>query len=175
MFTNKLTTRAGTVLPKPLPTFEGAFGFPLFEGLSREVDDLFNSLGIERHLTGPRNVVWTPEVEVFMKNSELIVRADLPGFKKEDIAIELTEDTIVLKGERKEEKEEKREGYYQTERFYGSFYRALPLPEGVKIENAKAVVRDGVLEITVPMEKADAKTRRLEITEAPETKTVKAA
>jgi HSP20 family protein len=103
------------------------------------------------------------------------VRADVPGLKKEDITIELTEEAIVLKGSRKEEKEEKHDGYYQTERVYGSFYRALPLPEGVKIENAKAVVRDGVLEITVPIEKVESKTKTLEITEAPENKTVKAA
>ena len=174
MFTNKLT-KTGPALPKPLPVFEGAFGFPLFERLSQELDDLFNTFGTERRFTGPVNAMWTPEVEMFRKNNELVVRADVPGLKKEDIAIELTEDTIVLRGERKEEKEEKREGYYQTERAYGSFYRALPLPDGVKIEHAKATVREGVLEITVPMEKVEPKTRKLEITEAPEAKTVKAA
>jgi HSP20 family protein len=174
MFTNKLT-KTGSVLPKPLPVFEGVFGFPLFERLSRELDDLFNTFGTERHFSGPVNTMWTPEVEMFRNNNELVVRADVPGLKKEDITIELTEDAIVLRGERKEEKEEKREGYYQTERAYGSFYRALPLPEGVKIEHAKAVVRDGVLEITVPMEKVESKTRKLEISEAPEAKTVKAA
>jgi HSP20 family protein len=176
MFTDKLT-RAGTVLPKRSPTFEGAFGFPLFQRLSRELDDLFDTFAVERQFTGPVNTMWTPDVEVFTKNNEVVVRADVPGLKKEDITIELTDEAIVLKGERKQEKEEKRDGYYQTERFYGSFYRALPLPEGVKIENAKAVVHDGVLEITVPMEKVEAKTRKLEVTEAPgpDVKTVKAA
>ena len=174
MFSSKLT-RTGSVLPKPLPAFEGAFGFPLFQRLSRELDDVFSTFGIDRHFGAPINNMWTPEIEMFAKNNELVLRADVPGLRKEDIAIELTPETIVLKGERKQEKEEKREGYYQTERAYGSFYRALPLPDGVKIENAKASVRDGVLEITVPMEKVETKTRKLEITDAPEAKTVKAA
>jgi HSP20 family protein len=109
------------------------------------------------------------------KNNELIVRADVPGLKKEDITIEVTEDALILKGERKHEKEEKREGFYRTERVYGSFYRTLPLPEGVKTENAKAVVHDGVLEITLPIATVEAKTKKLEITEPTAAKTVKAA
>jgi HSP20 family protein len=174
MFSDKLT-KAGSTLPKASPGFENGFGFPLFQRLSRELDDLFNTFGMERHFKGPVSTMWTPEVEMFTKNNELVVRADVPGLKKEDITIELTEDAIMLKGERKQEKEEKREGFYQTERVYGSFYRALPLPEGAKIENAKAVFRDGVLEITVPMERVDSKARKLEISETPEAKTVKAA
>jgi HSP20 family protein len=160
MFTNRLT-KAGMVPPKPSPMFEGVFGFPLFEGLSPELDDLFNTFGVERHFTGPASAMWTPEVEMFMKNNDLVLRADVPGLKKEDITIEFTKEAVVLKGERKQEKEEKREGYYQTERFYGSFYRAVPLPEGVKIGKAKTTVRDGVLEITVPMERVESKTRKL--------------
>jgi len=174
MFANKLT-KTGSVLPKRLPVFESAFGFPLFHRLSRELDDLFNGLGIERNFAGPINTVWTPEVEMFTKNNELIVRADVPGLKKEDLTVELNKEAIVLKGERKEEKEEKRDGHYLTERVYGSFYRVLPLPDGVKIENTKAALGNGVLEITVPMEQVETKTTKPEITEAPETKTVKAA
>ena len=174
MFTNKLM-RTEPVLPKPFSVFEGGFGFPLFQRLSRELDDMFNSFGIERNFTAPPVPVWTPDVEMLTKNNELIIRADVPGLKKEDLTIELTEEALVLKGERKHEKEEKGEGFYRTEMAYGTFYRSLPLPEGVKIDLAKAVVHDGVLEITVPMVKVEAKTKKLEITEAPPAKTVKAA
>jgi HSP20 family protein len=174
MFTNKLVKNEPAV-PRPFSVFEGGFGFPLFQRLSRELDDMFNTFGIERTFTEPVNTGWMPDVEMLTKNNELIVRADVPGLTKEDLTIELTEESLVLKGERKHEKEEKREGLYRTERYYGSFYRALPLPEGVKIDNAKAVVHDGVLEITVPLVKVEAKTKKLEITEAPPTKTVKAA
>jgi HSP20 family protein len=174
MYTNKLVKTA-PVLPKPFSVFEDSFGFPLFQRLSRELDVMFNTFGIERSLTEPATTAWTPEVEMLMKNNELIVRADVPGLKKEDITIELTEDALILKGERRHEKEEKHEGFYRAERVYGSFYRTLALPEGVKIDQAKAVVHDGVLEITVPVAKVEAQTKKLEITEAPPVKTVKAA
>lgn len=173
MFSNKLM-RTEPVLPRPISVFEEGFGFPLFQRLSRELDEMFNNFGIAK-FTEPVPTAWTPDVEMFTKNNELIVRADIPGLKKEDITIEVTEDALVLKGERKFEKEEKKEGFYRAERTYGSFYRSLPLPEGVKIDLAKAVVHDGVLEITVPMTKVEAKTKKLEITEAPAAKTVKAA
>jgi HSP20 family molecular chaperone IbpA len=174
MFTNKLV-KTEPVLPKPFSVLESGFGFPLFQRLSRELDDMFNTFGVERTFTQPVHTVWTPEVEMFTKNNELIVRVDVPGLKKEDLTIELTEDALILKGERKYEKEEKHEGFYRAERVYGNFSRTLPLPEGVKIDLAKAVVHDGVLEITVPIAKIEAKTKKLEITEAMPTKTVKAA
>ena len=77
--------------------------------------------------------------------------------------------------EGKEEKEEKREGFYRSERTYGSFYRQIPLPEGVKTENAAATFRNGVLEVTMPAPKMESHTRKLEIREAPEEKSIKAA
>jgi HSP20 family protein len=87
----------------------------------------------------------------------------------------VTEDSLIISGERKQEKEEKREGFYRAERTYGSFYRELPLPEGVKSENAKALVHDGVLEISMPMTKIEEKKRRVEIKEAAAAKETKAA
>ena len=108
-------------------------------------------------------VAWTPEIEVLQKNGEFIVRADLPGMKKEDVKVELTGNILTISGERKEEKEEKREGYYRSERSYGSFYRQVPLPEGAKSETAKADFTDGVLEITIEAPQREPKPRRLEI------------
>jgi HSP20 family protein len=174
MYTNRLI-KTEPALPTPLSVFEGSFGFPLFHRLSRELDDMFKTFGIDRSFAQPVDSVWTPEIEMFTKNNQLVVRADVPGLKKEDLTIELTEDALILKGERKHEKEENREGFYRAERVYGSFYRTLPLPDGVKIENATAVVHDGVLEINIPVAKVEAKTKKLEITEAPPVKTVKAA
>jgi HSP20 family protein len=74
---------------------------------------------------------------------------DLPGLKRDDVKVELTEGLLTISGERKEEKEEKREGYYRSERSYGSFFRQIPLPEGAKTDTAKAEFNDGVLEITM--------------------------
>ena len=117
---------------------------------------------------------WMPQIEVLRNNGELMVKADLPGLTKDDVKVEMTDETLTISGERKEEKEEKREGFYRSERSYGSFYRQIPLPEGVKTENANATFRNGVLEVTMPAPKTESHARKLEIKEAPE-KAIKAA
>ena len=119
-------------------------------------------------------VEWVPRIEVLQKNGQLMVRADLPGLTKDDVKVELTNDILTLSGERKEEKEEKREGFYRSERSYGSFYRQIPLPEGTKTEDANATFRNGVLEITMPAPKVETSTRKLEIKEPIEEKAMKA-
>ena len=70
--------------------------------------------------------------------------------KKEDVSVEVADGCLALSGERKPEKEEKKDNFYRSEREYGSFYRAVPLPEGVKLEDVKATFADGVLEVSVP-------------------------
>ena len=120
-------------------------------------------------------VGWVPEIEVLQKNGEFIVRADLPGMKKENIKVEITENILTLSGERKEEKEEKREGYYRSERSYGSFYRQIPLPEGAKVDTANAEFKDGVLEITLQAPERQPQARRLEIKQGEEPVKARAA
>lgn len=119
-------------------------------------------------------VEWVPQIEVLHKNGQFMVRVDLPGLKKDDVKIELTDDLLTLSGERKEEKEEKREGFYRSERSYGSFYREIPLPDGARTENAAATFVNGVLEITIPVPKVEPSIRKLEIKEPTETKAAKA-
>ena len=120
-------------------------------------------------------VGWMPEIEVLQRNGELTVRADLPGLNKDDVKVELTDEALTISGERKEEKEEKREGYYRSERSFGTFYRQIPLPEGAKTETATAKFTDGVLEITMQAPKREPRTRRLEIKAAEEIAKAKAA
>ena len=110
---------------------------------------------------------WMPEVEVLHNNGQLTVRADLPGLSKDDIKVELAENKLTISGERKEEKEEKREGFYRSERSYGKFYRQLPLPEGAMGEKAEATFTNGVLEVTMPVPKVETATRKLEVKDAP--------
>jgi len=112
---------------------------------------------------------------VLRNDGQLMVRADLPGLKKEDVKVELTNDMLTISGERKEENEEKREGFYRSERSYGSFCRQIPLPDGVKTETANATFSNGVLEITMPAPKMEPQARNLEIKEPTEQKSVKAA
>lgn len=120
-------------------------------------------------------VQWMPQVEVFQSNGNFIVRADLPGLTKDDVKVELTDMLLTISGERKEEKEQKEEGFYRSERSYGSFYRQIPLPENAKTEKAAATFVNGVLEITVPAPKVAAPTHRLEIKEPTPAKSISAA
>jgi HSP20 family protein len=124
--------------------------------------------------TGPaaEAATWFPEIDVFEKDNRLVTKIDLPGMKKEDVKVEVADGQLAISGERKTEAEEKKENVYRCEREYGSFYRAVPLPEGVKLEDVKATFSDGVLEVGIPLPaKPGARTRNVEIQEAPKTAT----
>ncbi len=111
-----------------------------------------------------REGLWAPRVEAVQKGDQFIVRAELPGLRKEDVQVELGENAVTIRGERREQHEEEREGYYHSEREYGQFYRTIPLPEGVIAESAQASFRNGVLEIDMQAPPAEAsRGRRLEI------------
>jgi HSP20 family protein len=112
--------------------------------------------------------VWAPEVEFFERGGKLIVRADLPGLKENDVRVRVTANSLTLSGERRDEDEEKGEGYYRSERSYGSFYRRIPLPEGVNTDSAAATYTNGVLEIAMLAPERITKGRQLEINEATE-------
>jgi len=114
--------------------------------------------------------VWTPEVEVFERDGHLTVRADLPGLKKEDVKVEVVDGALTISGERKDEKNEKGEGFYRTERTYGTFFRRIPLPEGAKAEESEATFKNGVLEVLMPAPKREPTGRTLEIKEPTEVK-----
>ena len=108
---------------------------------------------------------FTPAIDVFEKDNRLVTRVDLPGLKKEDVKVEVTDGQLVISGERKSEVEEKKEDFYRSERTYGSFYRVVPLPEGVKLEDVKATFTDGVLEVSLPVPaapKAEVRTVQIE-------------
>ena len=109
---------------------------------------------------GPHFYVWSPQIETFEREGQLVVRADLPGLKKDDVNVEITDDAITISGERRNEDEERREGYYRSERSYGSFFRSIPLPEGVNAEDANATFNNGVLEITMQAVKETNRGRR---------------
>jgi HSP20 family protein len=100
---------------------------------------------------------WTPAVDLVRDADKLVVRADVPGIKPEDIRIEFREGYLTLSGEHEEATEEKDEQYVRRERRFGTFSRSIPLPEGVEAEKIKATTHDGVLEVTVPLPKEAAK------------------
>lgn len=126
---------------------------PFFEdlgGLRRSMDRMFDEL-LLRH---PRRAVaqkeWEPGIEMFETNNEVVVRAELPNIDPKQVAITVAEDTITLKGETKHEEEQKERNYFYRELMYGAFTRTLRLPVPVKGAEAKAVYKDGVLEVKIP-------------------------
>lgn len=147
----------------------------MFEGFPGMAFPTFFKTDFRPFRTEFEKMDWLPPLEVFRDNGQFIVRADLPGLTKDDVTIEVTNDVLTISGERKEEKEEKHEGFFRTERKYGTFYRQVPLPEGVLTENAMATFTNGVLEIKLPAKKVETPTRKLEITAPVTEKTAKAA
>lgn len=120
--------------------------FSLFRRMTAELDRLAGDIGSR----GTESRTWMPAIEVEQREGNYMIRAELPGLKPEDVNVEMTNDAIVISGERKEERDEKRGGMHVTERHYGQFYRSIPLPEGAKPDQVKARYENGVLEITVP-------------------------
>jgi HSP20 family protein len=108
---------------------------------------------------------WAPAVEVSERGGKLVVRAELPGLSKKDVKVEVREDALVIQGERRQEREEKKKGYFRSERSYGSFFRQIPLPEGIDPASATATFKDGVLEVAMPAPPKPAKGRSIPIGE----------
>lgn len=141
-----------------------------FSFLRRVTDDLERQLaawGIETPWLMPKlglgPPAWSPEIELVHRDGKLVVRADVPGARKEDLSVEVLDDRLVLKGERRSEEKEEREGYFRSERTYGSFVRSIPLPQGVEPDTARADLRDGVLEITMNAPEEKTKGRAISI------------
>jgi len=95
--------------------------------------------------------LFAPAMDVKITDGNLVVKTDLPGIKKEDVKIEVTERALVIEGERKAEEKEEKPGFRKIERSYGKFYREIPLPEGAKIDAAKAELAEGVLTVSLPV------------------------
>jgi HSP20 family protein len=142
--------------------------FSLMRRMSEDMDRLFESfgfgssglgllpspaLGIGRDMWRDASAldqsIWSPQVETFRRGDKIIVRADLPGLKKDDVKVEIDDGVLTLSGERQDEHEESRDDYYRSERHYGQFYRAIPLPDGVDESHCDATFKDGVLEVAL--------------------------
>ena len=124
----------------------------------------------------PTDFPWTPELEMTERDHHLMIKVDLPGLKKEEVSVNLTDEGLVIEGERTRETESKKDEWFTTERTYGRFYRLVPIPEGVNNKEVKATFKDGVLEITVPVPAAAAKAPyKVPVEGEPEAKNVKVA
>ncbi len=163
---------------KITPRHEGDTGkhvpapFESLTGLRDEMNHLFDEFftGFERRapslflayepswLLGGRRGEMTPAVDVAEDDKAVTLTAELPGMKEEDVEVVLRDDMLTVKGEKKSEREEKKENYHLTERRYGAFERTFRLPETADADKIKAAIEDGVLTVTVP-KKAEAKAK----------------
>lgn len=123
----------------------------MFEGFRDEMDHV-----MKRFFGGPLEApdgaveAWSPSCDVSETDKELIVKADLPGVDPKDVEISVNEGCLILRGEKKEEKEETNKNYHRVERFVGSFYREIPLPEGTDPERITATSANGTITVTIP-------------------------
>jgi HSP20 family protein len=118
--------------------------------LRDEIDRLFESPLAEFARNSQMFSGWAPVVDLFENKDNFIVKAELPGMKKEDIEISLHEGALLVSGERKREEKFKEGETYREERFYGKFHRSIALPKPVAADQVKAAYKDGVLTVTLP-------------------------
>jgi HSP20 family protein len=128
----------------------------------REMDRLWDRFFSERPALDVLEKGWEPTLDIAETKSDLIVKAELPGIDPKEIDISLTGDTLTIKGEKQQEKEEKEENYYRIERSYGIFSRTIKLPVGVQNDRIKASYQHGVLKITLPKSE-EAKKKQIKI------------
>ena len=123
----------------------------VFEPFRQELDELFERFFAEPIEGSGGEVMraWAPRVDVEETDKEIVVKADLPGVDPKDVDISVTEGALVIKGEKKEKREEKGKNYQRTERFIGQFYREVPLPPGTDPEKITATSSKGVITVTI--------------------------
>jgi HSP20 family protein len=130
----------------PLTGMFSASPFKFMKRFTDEMDRAFAGFN-----TPAEFELWAPPLEVKHKNGNFVVTAELPGLTKDEIKVEVIDEALVVEGERKREKEEKGEEFYRSERYYGKFYRSIPLPKGAKTDEIKAELTNGVLEVVIPV------------------------
>lgn len=108
------------------------------------------TLSRSRDEEGIATATWTPAVDIYETAETIVMKAELPGLNRDDIDIQIQDNTLVLRGERRFARDVQQENYLRIERAYGSFHRTFTLPATVRQEGIRAVFRDGVLELTLP-------------------------
>ena len=134
------------------------------ETIQNEMNKLFDSSLVR---FGDRNAglldgAWSPAIDVYDSKDNVMVKADIPGMSKDEIDVSVRNDTLMIKGEKKHEKETNEKDYVKTERFYGAFNRALRLPSEVDASRVEATYKNGVLELILP-KKEESKPKQITI------------
>jgi HSP20 family protein len=130
--------------------------------LQRGINQLFdNSVG-QGSSEGVALNTWTPTVDIYEDETSFMIKLELPEVNREDVKVNLHENTLSISGERRLENEDKRDGYHRVERSYGQFYRSFTLPPNVNPEGINAQFKDGMLRLSIP-KKEEAKPKQIEV------------
>jgi HSP20 family protein len=132
------------------------------DSLQSEVNRVFDAFFGGAGNGGTRARRWVPAMDLVETDEHLVLRADLPGLRKDDVNIEIKDGALTVSGERRAEHEEKSEGFYRIERAFGGFSRSLTLPDGIDADKVDASFDNGVLEVRIP-KPAERKPHRVEI------------
>lgn len=130
--------------------------------LQRGINQLFEESAGKTPREGLALSTWTPAVDVYEDENSFLIKLEVPEVKKEDVKVDLHDDTLSISGVRRIENEEKREGYHRVERSYGEFYRSFALPPNVNTDGINAQFKDGVLRLTLP-KKEEAKPKQISV------------
>ncbi|MGR3219330.1 MAG: Hsp20/alpha crystallin family protein [Candidatus Anammoxibacter sp.] len=139
-----------------------------FESLQNEINRFFRPIAKFAGTDfGLFESDWTPPVDVYDSDNEILVKVDIPGLKKDEIDVSIDEDLLTIKGEKKKDAKAvdngmQEENYFRSERFFGSFSRSIQLPSKVEYNKTKATYKEGVLELHLP-KKEEAKTKHIAI------------
>ena len=136
--------------------------FRELRGLHDEMSRLFSGVGPSMQGDEFARGAWSPNVDIYEDSDKLIVEAELPGMDRDDFEVNVENNVLALKGERKFEKKTEGDNYHRVERSYGSFTRSFTLPQTVSSEGAEAEFKDGILKVTLP-KREDTKARKIEI------------
>lgn len=132
--------------------------------MNRLFDNFFGGFGLESTMDWAEDSLtkssFSPRIDVSETNKEVKVSAELPGMEEKDVTVELGDDIITIRGEKKEEHEDKGKNWYRREQSYGSFHRAIPLPANVNGEKAQAKFKKGKLTVTIPKAEEDKTNRK---------------
>jgi HSP20 family protein len=120
------------------------------DSLQSEVNRVFDAFFGNGAANGSRTRRWVPPMDLVETDSHLVLRADLPGLNRDDVAIEIKDGVLTVSGERRAMDEEKSQGYYRVERAFGRFSRSMTLPDGIDVDAVDAEFADGVLEVRIP-------------------------
>lgn len=139
----------------------------VMEEARKEFDDMVRRLfaPLAEGEGNGRITTWSPHVDLVENDKSVVVKADIPGVDPKDIEITVADGMLTIKGEKKEEREEKKQNYHRTERFVGQFHRQLSLPTGIDESNVTASTAKGVITITIP-KKPGAQPKKIAIQEA---------